>query len=153
MLKAGSKAPDFTLADASGTKHSLSDILSRGPALVALYKISCPVCQLTFPYLERISKGSLQVFGISQDDDRATAQFQQSYAPELPMLLDRARDGYRVSNEFGVSHVPSLFLIEQDGTISMAGEGFVKKDLETIGERAGVAPFRPEDRVPDWKAG
>ncbi len=44
------------------TKQSLEDILGKGPALLAFYKISCPVCQLTAPYLERLAAGSaLQV--------------------------------------------------------------------------------------------
>ena len=153
MLKPGTKAPAFTLDDAAGGKRSLGDILARGPALVALYKVSCPVCQLTFPFLDRISKGALQVIGISQDDDRATDKFRNSYAPDLPMLLDRDRQDYPASNAFGISHVPSLFLIEPDGTISMAWEGFVRTEMEAVGERAGVAPFRPDERVPEWKAG
>jgi peroxiredoxin len=153
MLKKGMKAPAFTLDDASGGKRSLAEILERGPALIALYKVSCPVCQLTFPFLERISKGSLQVVGISQDDERATEKFRKSYAPTMPALLDRDRQDYPASNAFGISHVPSMFLIEQDGTISMTSEGFVKREMEAIGERAGVAPFRPDEKVPEWKAG
>jgi peroxiredoxin len=153
MLKAGSKAPQFTLEDMSGAKQSLAEILSRGPVLVSFYKISCPVCQLTLPYLERISKGSLQVIGISQDDERATAKFQKNYGLTMRMLLDRDSDDYEVSNAFGISHVPSSFLIEPDGKISLATEGFVKRDLESLGGRAGVTTFGPEDHVPEWKAG
>jgi peroxiredoxin len=153
MLKQGTKAPSFTLEDTTGAKQTLSDILARGPALLALYKVSCPVCQLTFPFLDRISKGELQVIGISQDDDRDTRKFQKTYSPDLAMLLDRDRDGYPVSNAFGVSNVPSIFLIEQDGTISMAWEGFAKSDLEKAGKRAGTEPFREGEQVPEWKAG
>jgi peroxiredoxin len=153
MLKAGAKAPDFTLADISGVKHSLADFLARGPVLLALYKIGCPVCQLAFPFLDRIAKGTLQVVGISQDDERGTAKFQKTYGVAMPMLLDPEFDEYPVSNAFGVSHVPSLFLVEPDGRISLTSEGFVKRDLESIGVRAGAAPFGPDDHVPEWKAG
>ena len=153
MLKAGTKAPAFTLDDTAGGKQSLTDILACGPALVAVYKINCPVCQMTFPFLERISKGSLQVIGISQDDERATAKFQKAYSPELPTLFDRDREDYPASKAFGISYVPSMFLIEPDGTISKAWEGFVKREMEAIGERAGVVPFRPDEKVPEWKAG
>lgn len=153
MLKSGVKAPAFTLDDGAGGKHSLSQILARGPALVALYKVSCPVCQLTFPFLDRIAKGNLQVIGISQDNQRDTEKFRKAHAPQVPMLLDRDHDNYPVSNAFGVSHVPSMFLIEQDGTISKSWEGFVKSEMESLGKRAGVVAFRPEDKVPEWKAG
>lgn len=153
MLSAGAKAPGFTLTDVSGRKHALGDILARGPVLLALYKISCPVCQLTMPYLERIVAGSLQVIGISQDDERGTHRFLKTHALTMPTLLDREEDGYRVSNAFGITHVPSLFLVETDGAVSLATSGFVKRDLEAIGRRAGVEPFHAEDHVPEWKAG
>ncbi len=154
MLKAGAKAPSFTLDDMSGGKHMLSDVLERGPALLVLYKISCPVCQLTLPYLDRIARGSLQVIGISQDDERATARFQSTFGvTKMETLFDRDRDGYPVSNAFGISHVPSMFLVEPDGTISLAAEGFVKRDLESLGKRAGIEMFHAGEDVPQWKAG
>ncbi len=158
MLTAGVKAPLFTLDDLDGNRRSLKAILEQGPALLALYKISCPVCQLTLPYLERIAAGgshpgSLQVIGISQDDERATRRFLKSYGPTMPALLDREEDGFPVSNAFGITHVPSLFLVETDGTIARALSGFSKRDLEALGRRAGVEPFRAEEDVPEWKAG
>jgi peroxiredoxin len=153
VLSAGAKAPGFTLTDLSGKKHTLGEILERGPVLLALYKISCPVCQLTMPYLERIVAGSLQVIGISQDDERGTNRFLKTHSLTMPALLDREEDGYRVSNAFGITHVPSLFLVETDGTISIASSGFVKRELEAIGRRAGFPVFHTEDHVPEWKAG
>ncbi len=71
----------------------------------------------------------------------------------MPTLLDRDHDGYPVSNAFGITHVPSLFLVEPDGTISLATAGFVKPDLEAFGKRSGVETFRPEEKVPEWKSG
>jgi peroxiredoxin len=153
MLKAGAKAPAFTLDDMSGRKQTLSDLLKRGPVLLALYKISCPVCQMTLPFLDRISKGTLQVVAISQDEQSGTAKFQHKFGVNLPTLLDREFDGYPASNAFGISHVPSLFLIEPDGTISLASEGFIKRDIEAVAVRAGVEAFRPDEKVPEWKAG
>ena len=153
MLKAGAKAPSFTLDDISGGKKSLSDVLARGPALLALYKISCPVCQMTLPFLDRIAKGTLQVIAISQDEEPGTARFRATYGVSVPTLLDHERDGYPASNAFGISHVPSLFLVEPDGTISLASEGFIKRDIEAIAGRAGVVPFRPDEKIPEWKAG
>jgi peroxiredoxin len=153
MLAAGAKAPVFTLEDLSGRKHALADILARGPAIVALYKASCPVCQMTLPYLERIGRGSLQVIAISQDDARGAARFQNNYGLTIPILLDREDENYPVSNGFGISHVPSLFLVEPDGVVSLASNGFVKRDLEFMGKRAGVETFAPDEQVPEWKAG
>lgn len=153
MLAAGTRAPEFTLDRLEGGRLSLQEILSRGPALVALYKISCPVCQMALPFLDRISGGSLQVIAISQDDELGTGRFRETFKVAMPTLLDRDRDGYPVSNAFGITHVPALFLVEQDGTISLASPGFVKSDLEQMGKRSGVETFRPGEKVPEWKAG
>src|SRR6185437_10982265 len=125
MLSAGAKAPSFDLDDLAGGRRSLAEILQRGAALLAFYKISCPTCQFTFPFLERISRGSLQVIAISQDDERCTSRFQSAYSLSMPMLLDPEDEDYPASNAFGISHVPSLFLIEQDGRVSLAASGFV----------------------------
>jgi peroxiredoxin len=153
MLTPGAPAPQFTLQDLAGVPHSLAQILARGPVLLALYKISCPVCQMTLPFLERIADGSLQIVAISQDDRASTLRFQAKFRVTMTTLLDREDDGYPVSNAFGITHVPSLFLVEPDGVISLASDGFSKSDLEAIGARAGASPFRPEEPVPAWKAG
>jgi peroxiredoxin len=153
MLSARSKAPPFTLNDLNGAPHSLTGLLSSGPILLAFYKISCPVCQLTLPFLDRLSGGALQIVAVSQDDAAATRRFQSRFGVSMLTLLDREDDGYPVSNAFGITHVPTLFLLEPGSTISLFSEGFVKSDLESIGARAGVAPFRQDEAVPQWKAG
>jgi peroxiredoxin len=153
-VAAGSKAPLFRLTGPDGSAITLDKILARGPALLAFYKISCPVCQLTAPYLERLSaNNTLQVIGISQDDASATRGFANRFRLTFPMLLDLSNEDYPASNAYGITSVPSLFLVESDGTISRAFAGFSKRDFESIGARAGVTLFGPDDHVPEWKAG
>jgi peroxiredoxin len=90
MLEAGVRAPSFELKSLDGGKKSLEDILASGPALLAFYKVSCPVCQLAFPYLERLAGGtSLQLIAISQDDDSTTKSFNQRFGVTFPTLLDQ----------------------------------------------------------------
>jgi peroxiredoxin len=153
MLAAGDKAPDFSLDTLEGGRESLSALLGRGPVLLGVFKVSCPVCQLALPFLDRIGKGSLPVVVISQDDERATRQFHQTYGISLATLLDRGKDRYPVSNGFGIEHVPPMFLVEPDGVISTVVEGFRKADLESIGLRSGIVTFRGTESVPAWKAG
>jgi len=153
MLPAGSQAPKFTLDDLDGASHSLAEMLSRGPVLLVLYKISCPTCQFTLPLLERLAPGSLQIVAISQDDSAGTRRFRTKFGLKLLTLLDREEDRYPVSNAFRIEYVPSIFLVETEGTISLVSESFVKKDLEAIGTRAGVRLFRDDESVPAWKAG
>ena len=154
LVAAGAKAPHFRLQGLSGSTSSLQEILAGGPVLLAFFKISCPVCQLTAPYLERLAANSaIQVIGISQDDADATRGFMQRCGAAFLTLLDLSSENYPASNAYGITSVPSLFLLERDGTIQRSFNGFSKRDFEEIGVRAGVSPFGPGDHVPEWKAG
>jgi len=154
MTAAGSPAPAFELESLGGGLRSLPQILRDGPALLVFYKVSCPVCQLTFPYLERLAAGrGIQIVGISQDDIDATQGFNRHFGITFPTLLDQAKESYPASNAFGITNVPTMFLVEPDGIIASAVSGFSKRDLEAFGKRAGVVPFRTDENVPEWKAG
>jgi peroxiredoxin len=137
-----------------GGESTLDDLLANGPILLAFFKISCPVCQLTFPFLERLhTPGVLPVYGVSQNDEEDTRWFQSEFGVTLPTLLDREENDFAVSNAFAISSVPTLFLLGRDGTIERTIEGWVKQDIESLGGIAGVAVFRQGDNVPAWKAG
>lgn len=162
-LTAGTKAPDFTLPTVDGKKFSLQDALRRGPVLAAFFKISCPVCQYTFPYLERLQKaygnGKITIVGISQDGQRDTAVFLKEYGASFVSALDDPR-GYAVSNAYGLTNVPSLFLIAQDGTIEISSVGWVKKEIEDINAKLArveqaplAAVFKAGEDVRDFRAG
>ena len=154
LADAGSRAPDFRLPRLDGGTVALEEILANGPALIAFFKTTCPVCQFTFPFLERIHKpGTLSVYAISQDDARDTLEFNRQFGMTIPTLLDAARDGYAVSNAFGISNVPTAFLIARDGSISRVIEGWDKREIEWLGRQAGVEAFRQGDNVPEWKPG
>ncbi|MEO8027622.1 MAG: TlpA disulfide reductase family protein [Bryobacteraceae bacterium] len=143
MLQAGQSAP---------TLEPIAELVAKGPVLLAFYKVSCPTCQLAFPFLDRISQGSLQVVGVSQDSPELTQVFNERFGVHFKTVLDPASAGYVLSNAFGITHVPSLFVIEADGRISHSGSGFDKAGLEALGARAGTEVFRDE-KVPASKPG
>ncbi len=156
-LEAGDIAAPFELPGLDGELRSLEQLKAEGPVLLAFFKVDCPVCQLTWPFLERIHRsaapGQVRVVGVSQNGPRDTASFAAEFGSTFLMLMDPAKSGYPASNAFGISTVPSLFLVESDGAISWASFGFCKRDLEGLGQRFGVEVFRQEDNVPAWKAG
>lgn len=154
ILSRGMHAPPFELKDLTGGRQALPQLLEKGPLLLAFFKVSCPVCQLAFPFLERMAgTDGLQLVAVSQDDANTTKAFHQRFGITFPTLLDEGREGYPVSNAFGISSVPSLFLIETDGAISHSFAGFSKRDFEAIGKRINVQPFRPDEYVPEFKSG
>jgi peroxiredoxin len=156
MLSAGTQAPGFRLPDLGGTERTLASILAGGPALVAFFKVSCPVCQYTFPFLERLHQGAkpggIQMVAISQDKSGATEEFCHEFGVTFTTLLDDPKH-YAVSNAFAIANVPSLFLIEADGSVSASESGFSRRILETVGKRAGVSVFLPGESVPESRPG
>ncbi len=132
----------------------MAEIAATGPSLIAFFKITCPICQLTFPFLERIAAaGTLPVYGISQNDADDTREFNDEFGITFPTLLDQEVDNFPASNGFGISSVPTIFLIERDGTVSRSIEGWQKKEIEWLGGQAGVSVIRATESVPVWKAG
>lgn len=162
-LTAGMKAPDFSLPAVDGGKFSLQEALQRGPVLAAFFKVSCPTCQYSFPFLERIHKAHggkrITIVGISQNDQRDTRAFLKEYGVTFRTLLDDP-NGYAVSNAYGLTNVPTLFLVGQDGTIEMTSVGWVKQEVEEIYRKLGAgqqtqlpAIFQPGEDVRDFRAG
>ncbi len=154
LLATGSPVPDVRLKLLGGGETALREIAARGPALLAFFKISCPVCQLTFPFLERLhSVGTLPIYGVSQNGARDTRDFNEDFGITFPTLLDGEAGGFPASNAFGISSVPTLFLVQAGGVISRVIEGWNKKEMEFLAARAGASLFRQGDNVPEWKAG
>lgn len=161
-LAEGQAAPEFTLKALDGNSCSLNSLLKRGPVVATFFKISCPVCQFTFPFLERLHEQyggqNVTILGVSQDDARDTKRFNQEYGVKFSTVVDEPP--YPVSNAYGLTNVPTIFLIEPDGTIQVTCMGFGKSELEKIaGELAlqkklpAVPLFHPNEVVPAYKPG
>jgi peroxiredoxin len=161
-IAAGGIAPGFNLKTLDGQEVSLTKTLGRGPAVVAFFKVSCPVCQFTFPFLERLYKsyGSYHVafLGISQDSAADSKDFARKYGITFPILIDEK--GYPVSNGYNLTTVPTVFLIDTDGTVKVSCMGFGRPELEEIAKELAerrkipLAPlFTPSENVPAHKPG
>src|SRR6266513_3131105 len=138
----GNTAPGFSLKALDNKEYSLSSLLERGPVVAAFFKVSCPVCQFTFPFLERLYKryggDGVTFLGISQDDARSTNKFAREFGITFPILVDD----------------------ETGGTVTVSSVGFDKKDLETLAahlaerKKISLAPlFRLDEVVPANKPG
>ena len=154
LLDPGDLAPGFRLARLEGGEAALADLLRTGPILLAFFKVTCPVCQLTLPFLERIHAGAaLPIYGISQNDAADTREFNAEFGITFPALLDTEESGFPASNGYGISHVPTMFLIGLDGRITRVIEGWNRQEIESLGESVGVRVIYPTDDVPAWKSG
>jgi cytochrome c biogenesis protein CcmG/thiol:disulfide interchange protein DsbE len=162
VLGVGRPAPEFGLSAIDGKKYSLQEGLKHGPVLAAFFKVACPTCQYTFPFLERLYQqlrsSGVQIWGISQDEVRDTQRFARERAVTFPILIDDYP--YKLSRDYGLEYVPSIFLIAPDGSIATRSEGFARRDLleiqkslaQTLSVSVG-ALFQPSEKVPEFKPG
>src|SRR5580693_8367631 len=162
-LTPGTKALDFELKAMDGMRFILRDELSRGPIVLAFFKVSCPTCQYAFPFLERLERAyghkGVRIFGVSQNDPKQTAAFTKEFGVTFPVLLDDT-ETYPVSNAYGLTNVPSVFWIAQDGEIEISSVGWVKADFNEVSRKMAEARniplaslFKPGEDVRDFRAG
>lgn len=158
----GDVAPAFELADVNGRQYSLKDALVNGPLLATFFKITCPTCQFTLPFVERLyqqfREHSIQIWGISQDTARDSRRFAQQFGITFPVLIDE--EPYETSQEYGLVHVPTLFLIREDGRVEISRDGFSKRDLLEMQKwfakhflASSVELFRDGEAIPEYKPG
>ena len=162
-LAPGKTAPDISLLTVDGRQFSLRDALERGPVIAAFFKVSCPTCQYTFPFLERLYKAygnkNVTLVGVSQNDKKETSEFAKQFGLTFPLLLDDTHT-YPVSNAYGLTNVPTVFWIDPDGEIELNSVGWVRSDFEQINRKiseaaqvAQAAVFHPGEQVNDFRAG
>ena len=162
-LTVGTKAPEFELKAMDGRRFVLRDELTKGPIVLAFFKVSCPTCQYAFPFLERLERAyghnGVRIIGVSQNDPRETAAFIKEFGVTFPVLLDDTKK-YPVSNAYGLTNVPTIFWIAPDREIEVSSVGWVKADFEQISRKIAeskkTAPavlFQPGEDVRDFRAG
>jgi peroxiredoxin len=162
VIKAGKSAPLFGLTAVDGKSYSLQEGLKNGPVLAAFFKVTCPTCQYAFPFLERLYQqlrsSGVQIWGVSQDGVKESQRFAREFAVSFPILIDDYP--YRISREYRLEYVPSIFLIAPDGSITVESEGFAKRDLVEIQKSLSQALsasvgalFYSKENVPEYKPG
>lgn len=157
-LEPGARFPPVALRDERGEPFPLP----AGQTLYVVFKTTCPVCELTWPYLDRIRRaaegGGLRVVAVSQDPPTPTRDFGRRLQTEIETVYDP--EPWAASDALGVTNVPTLFRVEPDGEIAETVVGFDRARLEALAlrasELAGRAPaalFQPHERVPAFKPG
>jgi cytochrome c biogenesis protein CcmG/thiol:disulfide interchange protein DsbE len=162
-LEAEALAPNFALRTTDGQEFSLDGSRKKTPVILAFFKVGCPTCQYAFPYLERLHKAypkdKLKVVGVSQDTKENTLEFMQDFGVTFPVVLDDTKK-YPASNAYGLTNVPSIFLVSTDGRVEVSSVGWSKPEIEDLNRKvakmAGVPVaeiFKKGEQVADFKAG
>lgn len=158
-LEPGARFPKVLLRDESGADAQAK---RPGETVFAVFKTTCPTCELTWPFLERIRKiaegGPFSIVAVTQDDPEKTKAFGARLRTRLETLYDR--EPWPASNALGVENVPTLFRVGADGVVAETIVGFDRAGMQGLAQRAAAAAGRPpaelfsaSDHAPPFKPG
>ena len=133
MLEVGTQAPDFTLPDQNGNRHSLSDYRGKKVILYFYPKDNTPgctkqACGFAERYPQFIEKGAV-VLGISKDSVASHKKFEEKYGLPFTILSDpelvaiQAYDVWQEKKNYGKTYmgvVRTTYLIDEEGKIAKA---------------------------------
>ncbi len=124
---------------------------SSKKAVVVIFETDCPTCQLALPYLNALKEDSIQVIGLSQDDERLTREFVSQLKISYPVELDF---GLKISRAYDPQNVPTFYLLDESGHVQRTLVGFDKEGLNDLAAALGHPPIAPpDDGAPAWKPG
>ncbi len=132
MLAVMDAAPDFHLDGIDGREYALRDALASGPALLVFCKTTCPACDLSLRYLDRLraTYGSRCSFWIvSQDNAEKSVAYSRRHDIQCPVIVD---DRLSVSKQYDPAATPTLFLVDVGGKVRFTSYGFSKEDLNEL---------------------
>jgi thioredoxin-dependent peroxiredoxin len=125
MLKAGARAPEFTLADQDGRKVALQELLRDGPLVLYFYpadftpgctKEACTIRDMH----DEIAAAGMRVVGIAPQDAASHARFRQQHGLPFTLLADPDKSvikAYGVNGPLGIGVRRATFLVGADGVI------------------------------------
>jgi len=130
MLEIGTKVKDFTLPDAYGKFHRLSDYSGKKIVIYFYPKdntsgCTAEACSLRDSHEEFLNKG-FAVVGVSTDSEKSHKGFAEKYSLPFPLIADTSR---KIVNDYGVYQekkmygksffgiVRTTFIIDEKGKI------------------------------------
>jgi peroxiredoxin len=157
-LEPGAPFPPIALRDDSGARLPPSD----GETLYVVFKTTCPTCELTWPFLDRVRQaadgGTMRVLAVSQDDPGKTKAFGERLGTRIETAYDP--EPWKASDALGVTNVPTLIRVGPTGAIEETVVGFDRASMEGLGRRAAALAhkvptsiYRAGERVPALKPG
>jgi thioredoxin-dependent peroxiredoxin len=120
MLKAGERAPEFTLPDETSTDRSLTELLSSGAIVLYFYPADfTPGCTRQACVLRdlhtEIQRAGLRVVGVSPQSPESHAKFRAKYNLPFVLLSDQHKaviKMYGVNGPLGIGVRRASYLID-----------------------------------------
>jgi thiol-disulfide isomerase/thioredoxin len=127
-------APDFTVYDRKGNKVKLSDFVGK-PVVLNFWASWCPPCRSEMPDFDKVYgevKSDVVFMMVDLSDGKRETQasgqrYVNSKGFTMPVYFDNDQ---QAANAYGISSIPTTFLIKPDGSIVDKYSGAI--NMETL---------------------
>jgi peroxiredoxin Q/BCP len=125
LVEVGASAPDATLPDQDGTRHTLSDLWKQGPLVLYFYPkdetpgCTAEACAFRDQYTAFTDAG-VRVVGVSSDSPASHRRFIDKHRLPFTLLSDEGgglRSRLGVPRTLGIIDGRTTFIIDRAGTI------------------------------------
>jgi|ERR1044071_3211101 peroxiredoxin len=134
LLAVGEPAPDWTLRDAEGRAHTLSEYRGR-VVVLDFWATWCAPCSKVMPRIEKLHRKygaqGVVVFGVSSWETGDPAAKMKKKNCTYGLLLK----GEEIAPAYGVETLPAVCVIGADGRIVYSHPGAEHKNLEAVIEK------------------
>ena len=134
LLAVGDPAPDWTLRDAEGRTHSLSQYRGR-VVVLDFWATWCAPCSKVMPGLEKLHRKyrarGVTVFGLSTFESGDPVALMKKRNCTYGLLLK----GEEIAPTYGVETLPVIFVVGADGRIVYSHAGAFHKNLDAVIEK------------------
>ena len=126
-------APDFTLLSVDGKTVTLSRLRGK-VVLLDFWATWCSPCRLAIPYLNDLHKAyrerGLEIIGVSLD--KGSPERVRRFAVNMGIQYTIIMADDEVVKKYGISPIPTTYLIDRDGYISNKWVGFSQNLISKI---------------------
>ena len=137
LAEPGSIAPDFTLVDLEGRPFRFGEEAARNPVLLVFWSMFCEPCRAEMATLQRFHDKyggrDLTVVAVAVDGEplrNTLGGFVRQEGYTFTVLVDGldAREMWKVADAYGVTEIPTLFLVGKGGVVAFGRAGRVRED-------------------------
>jgi len=120
--------------------------------VLAFFKTTCPVCQMAAPKVQALADAGIRVVAVGEDPPPAIRSYADRYGQKVTTLTEPAP--YPASDAFGIDTVPTLFRVDEDGTVRDTVVSWDRAEWKRFAEAAGGTAVSDEgDGLPPFRPG
>lgn len=117
-VSVGKEAPNFAVTDMNGKELTLENMRGKG-VFLNFWGTWCEPCEKEMPYMNELydtyKKKGVEIVALNADETEiAVKNFAGQYGLNFPIAIDK---GQEILNTYGVSPLPTSFLIDKDGNV------------------------------------